>query len=105
MFVTKTYSLPLETVELIASLANDYGSQRKVIEMAVYALAGEPLPEVTPVRRRVIPRPVPAPESEPAQGPAVRKSFAEQRREKLEADARAAGVCPDCGDKAEFCSC
>lgn len=100
--MTKTYSLPLEVVELIASLANDYGSQRKVIETAVYALAGEPLPDAAPKRQiRAEPdEPTPNPTQPPA-----RKSWAEQQREKKVRDAAAAGVCPDCGDVAEFCSC
>lgn len=103
--MTKTYSLPLEVVELIASLANDYGSQRKVIETAVYALAGEPLPDAAPKRQiRAEPAEPDEPTPNPTQPPA-RKSWAEQQREKKVRDAAAAGVCPDCGDVAEFCSC
>lgn len=97
MNVTKTYSLPLEVVELIASLANEYGSQRKVIELAVTQLAGEPLP-IAPMHGTKPTQLAPAATGLP-------KSFAEQKRERLEAEARAAGVCPDCGDKAGYCSC
>lgn len=113
MYVSKTYSLSLETVELIASLANDYGSQRKVIEMAVTALAGEPLPE-TPARRTVMPRSVgggTVPHVEHVNStpvavvPTRRESFAEQKRRTKVADAVAAKVCPDCGDQLPWCGC
>lgn len=37
--------------------------------------------------------------------PGPRKSWQEREREKLEKAAAAKGVCPDCGDAAEYCSC
>lgn len=100
MYVSKTYSLSTETVELIASLAKEYGSQRRVIEIAVFGLVGEPLSEKP--AKVIAPRPV------ATAHPAInerRLSFAEQKRRSKVADAVAAKTCPDCGDRLPWCGC
>lgn len=97
MNITKTYSLRLETVELIAELANMYGSQRKVIEMAIAQLAGEPPPaRQIKQAKGLITTDAPA---------AQRESFAEQKRRARVADAVAAKKCPDCGSDLPWCDC
>ncbi len=112
----KTYRLSEQTISRIAGLQKQYdiSTATNLVTYAIDQLWESHGDQLRPTHAEPVqPIPTPAPEPENvSQGQpqttnqvARRKSWAEIQREQLEAKAAAAGVCPDCGDKAEWCSC